>query len=294
MQTEVLVAILVLIFTDIAIHTAGLDVKQFVNRLEPIWTYKTTRRGHIKCEVDQLVSTRPLSITFKRCAFLRGNRCDLRILGVFDTQHKDRMTILHRDTFRRVEKLLFMALDRSCAVFKGVQVCLISHTMESQEFLWIMDYTKLSIVRTYITISATDIVLMRPAPAVAWPLWSIIASLVMDLIATGTFYGVILCPSSQQPTCHYSCVAAYAACVAFARLFFLCGFSVYRLPAEQQLEVNMNRANYIGIACILLMAFFFVLLSAYHSLLLRSTTAILEIGAGVADVVFVLLKSRIA
>ncbi|KAL1477362.1 hypothetical protein MTO96_035791 [Rhipicephalus appendiculatus] len=118
MQSDVLTATLVLIFIDIPIHTAGLDVKQFVNQVDPIWTYKTTRREHIKCEVDQLVSTRPLSITFKRCAFLRGSRCDFRILGVFDTQHKDRMTILHRDTFRRVEKLLFMAMDRSCAVFK--------------------------------------------------------------------------------------------------------------------------------------------------------------------------------
>ncbi|KAL1477363.1 hypothetical protein MTO96_035791 [Rhipicephalus appendiculatus] len=126
MQSDVLTATLVLIFIDIPIHTAGLDVKQFVNQVDPIWTYKTTRREHIKCEVDQLVSTRPLSITFKRCAFLRGSRCDFRILGVFDTQHKDRMTILHRDTFRRVEKLLFMAMDRSCAVFKGTSSTMIS------------------------------------------------------------------------------------------------------------------------------------------------------------------------
>ncbi|KAL1466115.1 hypothetical protein MTO96_042936, partial [Rhipicephalus appendiculatus] len=118
MQTGALVAIVVLICTDIMIHTAGMDVKQFFNQFEPIWTSKTTRRAHIKCEVDQVESVRPLSITIKRCVFVRGSRCELGILGVLDTQRRERMTLLHRATFRTVENLLFMAVDHSCAVIK--------------------------------------------------------------------------------------------------------------------------------------------------------------------------------
>ncbi|KAL1481115.1 hypothetical protein MTO96_050452 [Rhipicephalus appendiculatus] len=118
MQPDVLVAIFVLIFTDITIHTAGMDVKQFFNQFEPIWTYRTTRRGHFRCEVDQVQSVRPLSITIKRCVFVRGSRCELAILGVLDRQRTERMTLLHRVTFKTVESLLFMAVDHSCAVIK--------------------------------------------------------------------------------------------------------------------------------------------------------------------------------
>uniref|UniRef100_A0A224YDR4 Lipocalin n=1 Tax=Rhipicephalus zambeziensis TaxID=60191 RepID=A0A224YDR4_9ACAR len=118
MQTEALAAIIVLISTGITIHAAGLDIRQFVNQFEPLWTFKTTNRGHIKCEVDQLVSIRPLSITFKRSVFIRGSRCDFRILGVFDRRHKERMSLFYNDTFRRVESLLYVAVGHSCAVFK--------------------------------------------------------------------------------------------------------------------------------------------------------------------------------
>ncbi|KAL1481114.1 hypothetical protein MTO96_050451 [Rhipicephalus appendiculatus] len=118
MQTDVLVAIVVLIFTDVTIYTAGTNIRLFMNQFEPLWRYKTTHRGHHRCVVDRLVSVRPLSITFNRCLFLGESRCDLRILGVLDTQHRDRMTLFQRDTFRAVERVLFVAIDDSCAVFK--------------------------------------------------------------------------------------------------------------------------------------------------------------------------------
>ncbi|KAL3186865.1 hypothetical protein MRX96_004800 [Rhipicephalus microplus] len=95
-----------------------LEIPEFVNRLEPVWTVKTTRPADIKCEVDQVLSIRPLSSSFKRCVFLSGTRHDFQIYGVFDTEHRDRMTVIQRDTFTRVERLLFLSRDHSCAVIK--------------------------------------------------------------------------------------------------------------------------------------------------------------------------------
>ncbi|XP_075730192.1 uncharacterized protein LOC142772010 [Rhipicephalus microplus] len=115
MQTEVLAAILVLVSTDV---TANRDVKQFLNQREPIWTCKTTRRTLIKCEVDEVLSISPLSISLTRHAFFGGSRSELTIFGVLDIEHKERMTVFDRDTFKRTEILLFMAVDQSCAVFE--------------------------------------------------------------------------------------------------------------------------------------------------------------------------------
>ncbi|XP_075728994.1 uncharacterized protein LOC142771400 [Rhipicephalus microplus] len=115
MQTEVLAAILVFISTDV---TANRDVKQFLNQREPIWTSKTTRRRVIKCEVDEVLTVSPLSISLSRCALIGGSRSDFTVFGVLDTEHKERMTVFYRDTFKRTETLLFMAVDQSCAVIK--------------------------------------------------------------------------------------------------------------------------------------------------------------------------------
>ncbi|XP_075730190.1 uncharacterized protein LOC142772007 [Rhipicephalus microplus] len=118
MQTEVLAAMLVLISADIMIFTAGRDVTEFLNQRQPIWTYQSTRRGYIRCEVDQVEDASPLSLSLTRCVVLERRRCEVRILGVLDTEQKQRMTVFYRDTFARTETLLFMALDRSCAIFK--------------------------------------------------------------------------------------------------------------------------------------------------------------------------------
>ncbi|KAL3186883.1 hypothetical protein MRX96_004814 [Rhipicephalus microplus] len=118
MQAETLTTILVIILGDIMIFAAGVNIKQFVNQFELLWTYKTTNRAPIKCEVDHLLSIKPMSITFKRSMFIRGSRCDFRIHGVFDKEHKERMTLFYKDKFQRVENALFVAIGHSCAVFK--------------------------------------------------------------------------------------------------------------------------------------------------------------------------------
>ncbi|XP_075730187.1 uncharacterized protein LOC142772000 isoform X2 [Rhipicephalus microplus] len=119
MPRGALFAILVFISYDLNNYTTASGIKQFVNRLEPVWTVKTTRPADIKCEVDQVLSIRPLSSSFKRCVFLSGTRHEFQIYGVFDTEHRDRMTVIQRDTFSRVERLLFLSRDHSCAVIKG-------------------------------------------------------------------------------------------------------------------------------------------------------------------------------
>ncbi|XP_075728999.1 uncharacterized protein LOC142771404 [Rhipicephalus microplus] len=118
MHTALRKALLVLICTDIALYTAGIDVKQFFNQMQPIWTVKTTRRRLVKCEVDQVQAAAPLSLSLNRCVLVRGTRCDFGMLGVLDTDHKERMTIFHQDIFKRTETLLFMAADHSCGIFK--------------------------------------------------------------------------------------------------------------------------------------------------------------------------------
>ncbi|XP_075728997.1 uncharacterized protein LOC142771403 isoform X2 [Rhipicephalus microplus] len=114
MKTGVFEAILILMFTDITPHTAGWNMRE----MEPIWTVKTTRSRHIKCEVDQVQSVTPMSLSINRCVFIRDRRCDMGILGVLDTQHKERMTIFHRGTLKRTESILYMAFDHSCSVLK--------------------------------------------------------------------------------------------------------------------------------------------------------------------------------
>ncbi|KAL3186870.1 hypothetical protein MRX96_004805 [Rhipicephalus microplus] len=90
----------------------------FLYQSQPIWTYKSTRRGYIRCEVDQIEASAPLSISINRCVVLERRRCEVRVLGVLDAEQHDQMTIFYRDTFARTENMLFMALDRSCAIFK--------------------------------------------------------------------------------------------------------------------------------------------------------------------------------
>ncbi|XP_075729001.1 uncharacterized protein LOC119165550 isoform X2 [Rhipicephalus microplus] len=99
-------------------RTARRAVNQFVNQMEPIWTSRTTRRRPVQCEVDKVNYVTPLSVSMNRCVYIRGNRCEMGILGVLDTEHKERMTIVHKDVFKTTETLLFMAFDHSCAVFK--------------------------------------------------------------------------------------------------------------------------------------------------------------------------------
>uniref|UniRef100_A0A131YUJ6 Lipocalin n=1 Tax=Rhipicephalus appendiculatus TaxID=34631 RepID=A0A131YUJ6_RHIAP len=126
MQKEVLAAILVLSATDFTFamltnsiaHLVPMNVKQFVNTSERIWTYKTTNRGFVRCEVVELERIYELSIVFKRSLYISGRRQDVRLRGVFDKLHKRRMTIMERDAFINVENMLYMPPDRSCAVFK--------------------------------------------------------------------------------------------------------------------------------------------------------------------------------
>uniref|UniRef100_A0A224YMM0 Lipocalin n=1 Tax=Rhipicephalus zambeziensis TaxID=60191 RepID=A0A224YMM0_9ACAR len=104
MQREVLVAILVLGATDFTFamltnslaRLVPLNVKQFVNTSERIWTYKTTNRGFVRCEVVELERIYELSIVFKRSLYISGRRQDVRLRGVFDKLHKRRMTIMER------------------------------------------------------------------------------------------------------------------------------------------------------------------------------------------------------
>uniref|UniRef100_A0A6G5A2H7 Putative lipocalin n=1 Tax=Rhipicephalus microplus TaxID=6941 RepID=A0A6G5A2H7_RHIMP len=93
MKAGVLLAIFVLITTRITIHTSCVDIKQFVNTSQKIWTVRTTNRAFIKCEADQMKSIRPLSIDFVRSSSIMRTSRNLRILGVFDSQHKKRMTL---------------------------------------------------------------------------------------------------------------------------------------------------------------------------------------------------------
>ncbi|KAL1477493.1 hypothetical protein MTO96_035697, partial [Rhipicephalus appendiculatus] len=96
MQTDVLVAILVFISTDITTHTAGRDVKQFVGTLQKIWTVKTTNRALMQCEVDQLRSAAALSIAFERSYIIGRRRRNVLLQGVFDRRDKKRMTLVNR------------------------------------------------------------------------------------------------------------------------------------------------------------------------------------------------------
>ncbi|XP_037272807.2 uncharacterized protein LOC119164695 [Rhipicephalus microplus] len=118
MKAEVLLAIFVLITARIIIHTSCVDIKQFVNTSQKIWTVRTTNRAFVKCEADQMKSIRPLSIDFVRSSSIMRTSRNLRILGVFDSQHKKRMTLFYKGSFVSTDTMIFMDADLSCAVFK--------------------------------------------------------------------------------------------------------------------------------------------------------------------------------
>nr|XP_037273591.1 uncharacterized protein LOC119165549 [Rhipicephalus microplus] len=125
MKREIVVIIFTIFSTNVPIATPNrtrpsmsLDIKQFVDTSQRIWTYETTNRTHVRCEVDKRESISRLSITFQRSCLIDERRCDMQIQGIFDTFYKRRMTLFHRDIFRSVETLLFLASDYSCAVLK--------------------------------------------------------------------------------------------------------------------------------------------------------------------------------
>ncbi|XP_075730200.1 uncharacterized protein LOC142772017 isoform X1 [Rhipicephalus microplus] len=108
MKKEAVVAIFAIFFTNVTIVVpnrtrtiVSLDMKQFVNTPQRIWTYETTNRTDIRCEVDQRESISHLSIMLKRSFLIGGRRCDMQIQGIFDTFHKRRMTL-----FQKGDKLL--------------------------------------------------------------------------------------------------------------------------------------------------------------------------------------------
>ncbi|KAL1487214.1 hypothetical protein MTO96_031054 [Rhipicephalus appendiculatus] len=118
MQTDVLVAVLVVISTDFTTHTAGADVSKFVSTVQKIWTVKTSNRAHMRCEVDQLKSTAPLSIVFERSSIIGNRRRNVHLEGVFDRRERKRMTLFNRDALTTTETMVFMEPDKSCAVFR--------------------------------------------------------------------------------------------------------------------------------------------------------------------------------
>uniref|UniRef100_A0A6G5A5Y3 Putative lipocalin lipocalin n=1 Tax=Rhipicephalus microplus TaxID=6941 RepID=A0A6G5A5Y3_RHIMP len=91
----------------------------FVNTTDPIWTYKTTNDGEVICEVDEMESITQVDFLFRKLFLMRRRRFEVPLRGQFYHFQPDRMTITSRDmTPMCTEILLYMARDRSCAVFK--------------------------------------------------------------------------------------------------------------------------------------------------------------------------------
>ncbi|KAL3250697.1 hypothetical protein MRX96_055400 [Rhipicephalus microplus] len=128
LHKEVLVAVLVLFATGIAMATprnnadlaVRLNIKNFVNTTQQIWTYATTSTSLVRCELDQMQYVHPLSISFRRSFLYNETRMDVRLRGVFDRFNKQRMTLFDEGLWKFVcvEKLLYVGRDGSCAVLK--------------------------------------------------------------------------------------------------------------------------------------------------------------------------------
>ncbi|XP_075729009.1 uncharacterized protein LOC142771413 [Rhipicephalus microplus] len=126
MRREVVIAILTLsaidfmfaMLTNSVAHLVPLSVKQFVNTSDRIWSYKTTNRGFVKCEVTELKEIYELSIIFEKSLYISQRRRDVKLHGIFDKRHMRRMTVMEKDKFLNVENILYMHPDESCAVFR--------------------------------------------------------------------------------------------------------------------------------------------------------------------------------
>uniref|UniRef100_A0A224YMM8 Lipocalin n=1 Tax=Rhipicephalus zambeziensis TaxID=60191 RepID=A0A224YMM8_9ACAR len=93
-------------------------IHKFLDTKEPIWTYTTSRRTDILCEVDVMMNISTTAIFFTRASYDRKGRTSALLRGEFHQRRKKHM-LLHTQggIYDLHEEMLYMSSDHSCAVF---------------------------------------------------------------------------------------------------------------------------------------------------------------------------------
>uniref|UniRef100_L7LSU4 Putative group i salivary lipocalin n=1 Tax=Rhipicephalus pulchellus TaxID=72859 RepID=L7LSU4_RHIPC len=95
------------------------SMRNFVNTTEEIWTYITSEDTKIECKADEKLYLSLISIEFQRSYYYRMKKMCYSLVGRFDPQHKEVMTIHSPGTtFKQTESIIYMDEKRSCAVVK--------------------------------------------------------------------------------------------------------------------------------------------------------------------------------
>uniref|UniRef100_L7LT15 Putative group i salivary lipocalin n=1 Tax=Rhipicephalus pulchellus TaxID=72859 RepID=L7LT15_RHIPC len=69
------------------------SMRNFVNTTEEIWTYITSEDTKIECKADEKLYLSLISIEFQRSYYYRMKKMCYSLVGRFDPQHKEVMTI---------------------------------------------------------------------------------------------------------------------------------------------------------------------------------------------------------
>uniref|UniRef100_A0A6G5A5F9 Putative lipocalin n=1 Tax=Rhipicephalus microplus TaxID=6941 RepID=A0A6G5A5F9_RHIMP len=93
-------------------------IHKFLDSKEPIWTYTTSRRTDILCEVDVMINISATTINFTRTSYDRKGRTSAVLHGEFHERRKKHL-LVHTEggVYDLHEEMLYMSSDHSCAVF---------------------------------------------------------------------------------------------------------------------------------------------------------------------------------
>ncbi|XP_037500473.1 uncharacterized protein LOC119374448 [Rhipicephalus sanguineus] len=93
------------------------NIRKFLNTEEPIWTYNTSKRVNVWCEVGVKNSVTDGSIFFTRSSYDRKGMTSAVLEGKFDRDRKKHIDISSPDgVYTLQEDIVYMSDDRGCAV----------------------------------------------------------------------------------------------------------------------------------------------------------------------------------
>uniref|UniRef100_A0A224YLX2 Lipocalin n=1 Tax=Rhipicephalus zambeziensis TaxID=60191 RepID=A0A224YLX2_9ACAR len=93
------------------------DIRKFLNTEEPIWTYNTSMRANVWCEVSLKLNVTASSIFFARSSYDRKGRTTAILEGKFVSDRKKHMDMSSPDgVYTLNEDIVYMSDDRGCAV----------------------------------------------------------------------------------------------------------------------------------------------------------------------------------
>nr|XP_054928603.1 uncharacterized protein LOC129380119 [Dermacentor andersoni] len=95
----------------------SVSMHKFLDVKEPIWTYTTSRRTDILCEVDVVTNITASSVFFTRFSYDRKGRTSGNLEGIFNQRRKKYMLVhTQGGAYDLHEEVLYMSSDSSCAV----------------------------------------------------------------------------------------------------------------------------------------------------------------------------------